>query len=88
MLGNILYVNKAHDAAMQQHHERIIHVGTEQDHAFWYITRSYERLRLGIGTKQERIPFWKWERAVHSEHLNCSFLFGNGKEQFKCSECI
>ena len=32
-----------------------------QDDAFWYITRSYERLCLGIGTKQERIIFWKWE---------------------------
>ena len=28
------------------------------------ITKSYKISCLGIGTKEERIPFWKWERAV------------------------
>ena len=32
--------------------------------AFWDVTRSYERSSLGIVTKQEQIPFLKWERAV------------------------
>ena len=49
---------------MQQRHELTMHVGTKQDHIFLYVTRSYDRSCLGIGTKQERIPFWKWERAV------------------------
>ena len=49
---------------MQQHHEQTIHIGTKQDNAFWYIKRSSERSCLGIGTKQEQILFWKWERAV------------------------
>ena len=35
-----------------------------QDDAFWYITGSYEQSWLGIVTKQDWIPFWKWERAV------------------------
>ena len=34
------------------------------DDAFWYITKSYKQSCLGIGTKQEQISFWKWERVV------------------------
>ena len=69
-LGNMLYVNKAHDVpdmAMRPHHEWTIDVGTKQDHV----------KMMHFGTKQEVTSDRVWELEQNKNE----FLFGNGKEQ-------
>ena len=64
----MLNVNKA----QWQHHEQTIYVETKQDHIncqddALVCKKKLQTIvfgKLGMVTKQEQIPFWKWKRAV------------------------